>query len=356
MRKLFISFFLLLFFFLSIPKTVAYAQISEVIDILKGLGIDPSTLVQGTLDQLNSLIPEGIKDIIPALKEESGPTVEFESGDITLDPDEKDKSKIKAPPLLPEGQSAPIISCGNVGAIDGTQRCCIFKETIPSGYGKLEEAQESLVQKGGTIISDLALRLGIQTANPLLAVPAFIYKGIDKIRNSKTGNIIRSLVTIQNTAINLQKSTEQSYCPLGGRPSNINDPACVCRSIDKPIDIEQLDALCNRYVSDPLKRASCLTCAGSQGIWSSVGCLYGDFSRFMNKTLLGWGISLTGIISLLCIIYSAFMLQTSGGNPERIKKAREYLTSCIVGLVVIIFSVFILRIIGISIGIPWFGK
>jgi hypothetical protein len=70
---------------------------------------------------------------------------------------------------------------------------------------------------------------------------------------------------------------------------------------------------------------------------------------FISVTLLGWGVGLAGLIALACIIYSTFVLQTSGGNPERIKKAREYLTSCIVGLLLIIFSVFILNVIGVNI-------
>ena len=58
----------------------------------------------------------------------------------------------------------------------------------------------------------------------------------------------------------------------------------------------------------------------------------------------------------MCIIYSAYLIQFSRGNPERIKKAREYLTSCIMGLLLIIFSIFILRLIGVDIlRIPGFG-
>jgi len=69
------------------------------------------------------------------------------------------------------------------------------------------------------------------------------------------------------------------------------------------------------------------------------------------------GIGLAGLIALLCIIYAAFMIQISSGNPERIKKAQELLTSCIMGLMLIIFSVFILRLIGVDIlKIPGFTK
>ena len=50
------------------------------------------------------------------------------------------------------------------------------------------------------------------------------------------------------------------------------------------------------------------------------------------------------------------MMQTSQGNPEKLKKAQEMLTSCIMGLMLIIFSVLILRLIGVDIlKIPGFN-
>jgi len=43
------------------------------------------------------------------------------------------------------------------------------------------------------------------------------------------------------------------------------------------------------------------------------------------------------------------MMQSSQGNPEKLKKAQEMITSCIMGLMLIIFSVFILKLIGVNI-------
>ena len=90
-----------------------------------------------------------------------------------------------------------------------------------------------------------------------------------------------------------------------------------------------------------------MTCISQENCyWSGIGSVYTDLPSFINKNLFGIFLSLAGILTLLCIIYSAFILQTSSGNPERIKKARQYLTSCITGLLLIIFSIFILRVIG----------
>jgi len=115
--------------------------------------------------------------------------------------------------------------------------------------------------------------------------------------------------------------------------------------------------LCNDYLQNSKEFNSCQDCYAHQGgIWTGLGCVRLTVAGFISGTLLGWGIGLAGILALLCIIYSAFILQTSRGNPERIKKAREYLTNCIIGLLLIIFSIFILRLIGVTIlQIPGLG-
>ncbi|KKR84165.1 MAG: hypothetical protein UU32_C0049G0003 [Candidatus Woesebacteria bacterium GW2011_GWB1_41_10] len=43
------------------------------------------------------------------------------------------------------------------------------------------------------------------------------------------------------------------------------------------------------------------------------------------------------------------MIMTSGGNPERLKAGQELLTSAISGLILLIFSVFVLKFIGVDI-------
>ncbi len=68
-------------------------------------------------------------------------------------------------------------------------------------------------------------------------------------------------------------------------------------------------------------------------------------------------LSLAGGIALILIIVSGYRLMTSQGNPEKVQAAREQLTSAIVGLLFIIFSVAILQIIGVDIlRIPGFGR
>lgn len=92
------------------------------------------------------------------------------------------------------------------------------------------------------------------------------------------------------------------------------------------------------------------------GIWTGLGCVYTDFKSFIEQNLLRWAISLAGFVALLCIAYSAFKMQVSRGNPENIQKARERMTSCILGLLLIIFAVLVLKVIGVDIlSLPGFG-
>lgn len=67
------------------------------------------------------------------------------------------------------------------------------------------------------------------------------------------------------------------------------------------------------------------------------------------KSLFGILLSLAGGIALILIIFSGYQLMTSQGNPEKVQAAKETLTSAIVGLLFIIFSMVILQIIGVTI-------
>lgn len=73
-----------------------------------------------------------------------------------------------------------------------------------------------------------------------------------------------------------------------------------------------------------------------------------DPAKFV-KNIFSILLSIVGGIAVLLIIYSGYQLMVSQGNPEKIKEAQEQLTSAIVGLLFIIFSLAILQIIGVDI-------
>lgn len=104
------------------------------------------------------------------------------------------------------------------------------------------------------------------------------------------------------------------------------------------------------HIPDADKRAKCEQC--SDGVWTGLGCFNtspgAPISNFM-KQLFSVAIGLGGGFSFLLLIYGAFMLTTSAGDPKAVENAKGIITGAITGLLVIIFSAVILQIIGVSI-------
>lgn len=60
-----------------------------------------------------------------------------------------------------------------------------------------------------------------------------------------------------------------------------------------------------------------------------------------------------GGVAFLLIIFGGFKLAFSRGDPQAVQDGRDVITSAIVGLVIIILSVFLLRLIGVDVlGLP----
>lgn len=101
-----------------------------------------------------------------------------------------------------------------------------------------------------------------------------------------------------------------------------------------------------------------LSCGdGETGINTAIGCVHvlGTPEAFLGD-VLKWAVGIGGGIAFLLILYAGFMIMTSAGNPERLKAGQELLTSAISGLILLIFSIFILKFIGVDIlGLCKFG-
>lgn len=96
---------------------------------------------------------------------------------------------------------------------------------------------------------------------------------------------------------------------------------------------------------------------GDTAIDTAIGCInvLGGQEAFLGD-LLRWAVGIGGGIAFLLIVYAGFMVMSSAGNPERLKAGQELLTSAISGLILLIFSIFILKFIGIDIlGLDRFG-
>lgn len=108
-------------------------------------------------------------------------------------------------------------------------------------------------------------------------------------------------------------------------------------------DIAACEANCSASNAD-------LWCKENETLNTAIGCIpilttKEDFLSFVLK----WAVGIGGGIAFLLIVYAGFMIMTSAGNPERLKAGQELLTSAISGLILLIFSVVILKIIGVDI-------
>lgn len=91
------------------------------------------------------------------------------------------------------------------------------------------------------------------------------------------------------------------------------------------------------------------------GAWTAFGCLETTPQGFINW-LLPATIGIAGGIAFLLMLWGAFNVVTSTGNPDKLNNGKEIIASAIAGLLMILFSVFLLKLIGVDIlGIPGFG-
>jgi len=85
------------------------------------------------------------------------------------------------------------------------------------------------------------------------------------------------------------------------------------------------------------------------GINTAIGCIPINSSEAFIKWLLPVLVGIIGGIAFLLMVYGAIQVLTSAGDPQKVKAGQETITSAITGLLFAIFSLFLLRLIGIEI-------
>jgi hypothetical protein len=122
-------------------------------------------------------------------------------------------------------------------------------------------------------------------------------------------------------------------------------------------------SLCNQIpASQSDERAECIECVGgsannelNEGVWTAIGCINRDPASII-QSIIQVGLGMAGGVALITFLAAGFIFSTSQGDPKAYGKAKEMMTSSIVGLLFVIFSVTILQFIGYSIfKIPGFG-
>ena len=122
---------------------------------------------------------------------------------------------------------------------------------------------------------------------------------------------------------------------------NVSSWPPTCHAAPASASTSSLSPFCNP--SDP-----------NSGVNTAIGCVPTDPSAFI-AYLLRFAIGVAGGIAFLLILFGGFQMMTSAGNPERLNAGKELISSAITGLLLIIFSVFLLKVVGVDIlGIPGF--
>lgn len=85
---------------------------------------------------------------------------------------------------------------------------------------------------------------------------------------------------------------------------------------------------------------------------NTVKTEFGDIPRDpaeLATVVLRIAIGVAGGVAFLLMVYGSFRLIFARGDPEQVQQGREIITAAIIGLLVVIFSTFILQLVGISI-------
>lgn len=139
--------------------------------------------------------------------------------------------------------------------------------------------------------------------------------------------------------------TGQIPVPSPGQDSEANSPFSLCQQAGDPLDPESKKNI-----------EMCNTCFHNDGIWTAVGCIPFNSSVGMIRVFITIGLGIAGGVVVLMVLAGSFLLSTSQGDLKRVDEAKGLIGSAVIGLVFIIFSVTILRFIGVDIlQIPGLG-
>lgn len=89
-------------------------------------------------------------------------------------------------------------------------------------------------------------------------------------------------------------------------------------------------------------------CPSELYIDTAIGCIPYSDSQAIAGFFLRWGLGIAGGIAFILIVIASYKIITSQGDPKRLQSGKELLVGAITGLLMLIFSAFILRFIGVD--------
>lgn len=93
-----------------------------------------------------------------------------------------------------------------------------------------------------------------------------------------------------------------------------------------------------------------------KGFQTAIGCLHTS-PEVLAKDFLTFSIAISGGLAFLMMLFGAFQLLTSAGNPDTLGAGRDKITNAVIGLLIIIFATLLLQVIGVDVlKLPGFTK
>ncbi len=148
--------------------------------------------------------------------------------------------------------------------------------------------------------------------------------------------------------VQLKNASGNLVCPTQSTPVTPGDYTLI-EYFDKTLNRVGID------ITTASEKLANLMCADRTSLKTAIGCIPTDPQGFVKK-FLSLGIGMAGGIAFFLILVGGLQILTSAGNPERLTAGKELVGSAIAGLLLLIFSIFLLKIIGVDIlAIPGFG-
>jgi len=202
------------------------------------------------------------------------------------------------------------------------------------------------VKKVSLIVATILLSLGVAVSSPVFA------ECESQLGSTCTGTKTATCgqMDISGTSTRMMwccESRGDDECS-DSRPSEYTE-------VIPALQTESTSDVCET-ISDETQQGKCKDCMEVETkVWTALGCVDTTTGGFVSN-LFTIGVSLGGGIALLLIVFGALQMMTSAGNPEKLNSGKELVTAAITGLLFIIFSIFLLQLIGYNIfGIPGFG-
>jgi len=140
-----------------------------------------------------------------------------------------------------------------------------------------------------------------------------------------------------------RSAIEKRTCTNGNVPNDPFSEKCFC--------LVPTPRTGGYYVS-----AGCPLPGGKSGTNTAIGCIPSDNLNEFAGWILSKVVFIASGIAFLLMAFGAFQVITSAGDPKKTQAGKEVITSGLSGLLFIILSIFLLKLIGVDIlKIPGFG-